>query len=365
MYQHSGFPARRAPIPLSEYATIGLFVFGLLAFLYVARPIMVPLVSAVVIGLLLGPTQGRLTRLGFPAWISSLLLVSAVIGFFIALTRLLFIPFEIWASRLPEIWSELKRQLDLWKGVILRLKDVKEEVEESAGIDESVERVVVDEPGFLADIAFSAPVAGGQLVIFVGALFFYLAGRDDIRARCLSLCVSRQARLTVARILRDMEFCVSHYLTTILLINIGLGVVTAIALWMIGFPNPILWGVLAALLNFAPYIGPLIVDVLLFGVGLLTYDSLVMAAAPMLIFFMINLVEANVVTPAIIGQTFTIQPLAVFVSLAIWVWMWGPVGALLSVPLLLIIEVILSRTVPGQTQSGRRSTGLSPAQPAR
>lgn len=328
---------------LQETAIVGLFAIAALAALYLARPVFVPIVSALVIGLLLGPAQGRLVRLGLPAWLAAVLIVSLFTGVIVGMAYALIVPFDEWARRLPEVWAELRYQLDGVKRMLLRIQDVQETVKRSTGLDGDAEKVVVEAPGFLANIAFSVPLVLAQLIVFLGTLYFYLAGRDRLRAQCLAVCVTRRARLRLARIFRDTEFAISNYLGTILLINIGLGAATCLALHLVGFPNPVLFGTLAAILNFAPYVGPMVLSVLLLGIGLISYDTLWASALPVLLFAGLNIVEANVITPSIVGRTFTIQPLAVFVSLAFWAWLWGFIGALLAVPILLIIQIVFRR----------------------
>lgn len=329
---------------LQQISMIGLFAITAVTGLYLARSVLVPIVSALVVGLLFGPAQGRLVRYGLPGWAGAVVIVALFVSAIVAMVYALIVPFEQWASRLPEVWAELRYQLDGLKRMLLRIQDVQETVKETTGLDGDAEKVVVEAPGFLANLAISVPVAIAQFIVFLGTLYFYLAGRDELRARCLGLCGSRHVRLRLARIFRDVEFAISNYLGTILLINIGLGVATFLALLAVGFPNPVLFGALAAVLNFAPYLGPMVLSILLVGVGLITYDTLWSAVLPAMLFFGLNLVEANVVTPSIVGRTFTIQPLAVFVSLAFWAWLWGFIGALLAVPMLLIFQVVLLRS---------------------
>ena len=163
-----------------ETAIVGLFAIAALAGLYLARPILVPIIAALVMGLLLGPTQGRLVRLGLPACLGAVLIVSLFMGVIAGMVYALIVPFEQWASRLPEVWAELRYQLDGVKRMLLRIQDVQETVKQSTGLDGDAEKVVVEEPGFLANIAFSAPLVLAQLIIFLGTLFFYLAGRDEL-----------------------------------------------------------------------------------------------------------------------------------------------------------------------------------------
>ncbi len=328
---------------LHQISMIGVFAILAVTGLYLARPVLVPVVAALVVGLLFGPAQERLVRAGLPGWAGAVLIVAFFVSVIVSMVYALIVPFEQWASRLPEVWAELRYQLDGLKNMLLRIQDVQDTVRESAGLDGDAEKVVVDTPGFLANLAISAPVVAAQLIVFLGTLYFYLAGREDLRARCLGLCGTRHVRLRLARIFRDVEFAISNYLGTILLINIGLGAATFLALLAVGFPNPVLFATLAAILNFAPYLGPLVLSVLLAGIGLITYDTLWSGLLPAMLFLGLNAVEANVVTPSIVGRTFTIQPLAVFVSLAFWAWLWGFIGALIAVPMLLVFQVALLR----------------------
>jgi predicted PurR-regulated permease PerM len=148
----------------------------------------------------------------------------------------------------------------------------------------------------------------------------------------------RAHRITFLRITQASQFQISHYLLLITLINIGLGIITALGMWMIGMPTPLLWGVSASLLNYIPYLGPLINMILVSFVGLITFDHISTAMLPALLILGLNIIEGQVIQPLFVGRMFTINPVFVFISVAFWGWLWGVAGMFMAVPLLMILN---------------------------
>lgn len=334
---------------LHRAAIYGIFLILLVAGLGYAQAILLPLTAALLVGLLFGPLQTRLERRGLPAALVATLIVLGIGMVILGALRMLMIPFETWSARLPEIQAALKTQLLAFREVVLAVKQATDSVQATAGLEGSGAGVgvgVVDTPGVLGDLAFGVPAAVGQLVLVFGALFFFLAARTRLRAGLLSLCMDRAARLKAARIIQDAEQAVSRYLGTIAVINLCLAVATGFALNFFEIENPWFWGALAGILNFVPYVGPAIMTLLLLGVGMLQVGAQgITIFMPALIFFSINFVEANFVTPAVLGRSMTIEPLLVIISLAFWLWIWGPVAGLIAVPVLLVIQVTIARLV--------------------
>jgi predicted PurR-regulated permease PerM len=342
-------PTGRFPAPRGTEARFQRqAVYGILLILAIgaigfAEAVLMPVTAAVLTGLLFGPVQARMERWGVASFLAAALILLGLLATVLAALRLMLLPFETWVDRLPEMWAALRLQLYSLRGLVLAVQDATEAVQETAGLEESGESVVLTGPELLGSIAASVPALGAQAVLFIGVLFFYLATRRRLRAKLLSLCLDRRARLRTARIIQDCEHVVSRYVGTIALINIGLAVTTGLALTLVGTPNAWFWGALAGLLNFVPYIGPAILTVLLLGVGLLQEGQWFQMVLPALTFFVINFIEANFVTPTILGRIMTIEPILVVISLAVWLWLWGPIGAFLAVPLLLVIQVTAQR----------------------
>src|SRR5690606_39252267 len=206
-------------------------------------------------------------------------------------------------------------------------------------------------PSVLRDgVVFLTP-AVSELLVFVGTLLFFLVGTEKLRRQLITAFETRDARITVVRIWNDVENQLAMFVATVTVINVGLGVATALMLWLIGFPNPLAFGVLSFVLNFIPYVGPAILVVLLFGVGLISMPSLAGAALAPLLFVVLATLEGHLITPSIMGRRLTLNPFLVFLALAFWTWLWGPLGAFIATPLLIVCLVALGRLFPREETS--------------
>ncbi len=196
-------------------------------------------------------------------------------------------------------------------------------------------------------VAFLTPAAGELLLFFV-TLYFFLVGQLELRNQAVAMFASRDSKLRFLKIMHDIERNLAGYLTVVTIINAAVGVIVAVGAWLVGFPNPAIFGLLAALLNYVPYIGPAVMVVALFGVGLVTFPSLSHAFIAPLGLIAVTTTEGHFVTPTIIGRRLTLNPLLVFLALAFWTWMWGPFGALLAVPLSIVGLVVFNHLVPAE-----------------
>ena len=328
----------------SQAAVIGLGLVGLVFALEAGEFLLAPVTLAVVVGLMFGPVAGRLERRGLPPALSALAVTILFIILMIGMVAALATPLAMWADRIPQLWNELRARLSDLKQPLEMIKDVRDQLKEAFG--GSGLEVQVEEGLPMGDVAVIAPTIGAQILLFLASLYFFVATRDQTRKAVLRLCVSRRLRWRVAHIFRDVETLVSRYLLSITAINIGLGIATGAAMWVIGLPQPFLWGALAGVLNFVPFVGPAILMVTLFAVGLASYDSLSTAAMPVVVALALQTVESQFVTPLVIGRTMTLNPFVVILALSFWIWMWGPVGGFIAIPALLIVYAIARNIIP-------------------
>jgi predicted PurR-regulated permease PerM len=329
----------------SQTAMIGLGVLGLIFALEAGQFLLAPVALAIIIGLMLGPVASRLERRGLVPVLSALVVVILFVLLVGALALALVTPLGYWAERLPQIWAQLQEQLVRLQQPLELLKNVRDEIRKVTG--EGTMTVSVEDGSPVVSAATMAPAIGAQVLIFLASLYFFVATREQTRIAVLRLCTSRKLRWRVAHIFRDVEALVSRYLLSISAINLGLGVAVTIALWLIGVPQPALWGALAGLLNFVIYIGPAVMAALLFGVGLASFDSLAGSLMPPLVYLALNLIEGQFVTPTVIGRAMTLNPFVVFLALAFWLWIWGPVGGFIAIPALLIAFAVARNILPG------------------
>jgi predicted PurR-regulated permease PerM len=185
--------------------------------------------------------------------------------------------------------------------------------------------------------------AVSEFVLFLGALVFYLIYRQNLRNALVFFLNDREARLTTLRALNDIDENMTTYFGTFTLVNVSLGVVAAILTWATGLPNPLLWGALACVLNYIPYIGPALVIGTLALVGLLTHASVGEAALAPLLYLGVVTLEGQFITPTLMGRRLELNPFAIFLSIAFFAWLWGPIGAFLAVPMLMTFSVIFDR----------------------
>jgi predicted PurR-regulated permease PerM len=243
-------------------------------------------------------------------------------------------------ERIPKVRTALEPVLDLYKSFDRFVERILSQVT----VAEQSNRIVrLETPNSLSGLlTTSAPHLLIQLFFALLVIFFFLAGWTSMRKQTIVSRGSFEGALTTARVIQQVVDATSIYIGTITLINVTLGALTAAMLWQLGMDSPIMWGGIVAVLNFIPYLGPIGSAMLLFFGGLMTFPDVWAALLPPAIFVGLHMVEANFVTPMIVGKRLTINPLAILVSLSFWSWVWGTTGALLAVPLLIIMKTIFS-----------------------
>lgn len=312
--------------------------------LHYGRFLLAPAALAIVIGLMLGPLAARIERGGLPPVLSALFVTLAFVLLVGTLAILIAVPLTSWSRRLPQVWSELQFQLSSLREPLDTVRNMRDQIRAATG--ESGVTVTVEEGSAVEEVASLAPALIAQVLIFLAGLYFFVATRHETRLSILRLCVNRRLRWRVAHIFRDVEEAISRYLLSIALINTGLGLAVGTALFLVGVPSAALWGALAGLLNFIMYIGPAVMAVILFGVGLATFDTLSASFMPPLVYLSLNLIEAQFVTPLVIGRRMTLNPFVVFLAITFWLWLWGPIGGFVAIPALLAAGTIIANLVP-------------------
>jgi predicted PurR-regulated permease PerM len=348
----------RDPAPLQDAATfwravaqgatvlMAILAFGV--FLYFAGKLVVPVLAAFVVGMTFGPAIGYATKKSIPAWvvaIAILLLLIAVLN--IAIVTLAQ-PITDLLGRAPELGVAIKEKLQLLDRPLAALYELQSALGVGAGrgVEVSHSRVL---EGMVTIITPAAVQFAMQLVLFFGTLFFYIIGRAQFRQYAVSWFTEREARLRALKILNDIEDNMGGYLIVVTAINLSLGVVTFVMAYLLGLPAPLLWGALAFGLNYIPYVGPAIMYVLLFVIGLMTYPTILGALLPPGIFMAITLIEGQFLSPAIVGRrVLSIHPLSIFLGIAFWAWIWGPMGAFLATPMLIAARVVHDHVYPQQ-----------------
>jgi predicted PurR-regulated permease PerM len=329
----------------AQVAVIGLFGMAAITALYLSRSLVMPLAAAFIIGITLSPVVKRLTAYRVPPPVSALALVILVVALAGALVSLFAAPVTEWINRAPEIGAAVKAKLRILDVPLAALRDLKTAVTGLSGGAPTV-AVEKDATDILGQVLLVLTPAVSQFLIFFGTLLFFLVSYDYLRQKLIIWFRTRDSRLAMLRIWNDVETSLITYVGMVTLINLGVGTFTAVMLYLVGFPNPLTFGLLAFLLNYVPYIGPGIVVAILTGVGLVASPSLGQALLAPALFVAFATIEGHLVTPSIVGRHLALGALPVFLALAFWTWLWGPIGAFLAVPLLIVSFVVLSHLVP-------------------
>jgi len=323
-------------------AIIGIFLLLFVVFLYFGRAILLPVLAAAVLALTLAPLIKAAKRFGIPTWVTAIVILLFGFGALSLAATALARPLSEWIARAPEIGTSIRDKLAVLDEPMAALRQLETSLfGDSAGLNVSASTVV------LPVVAFVTPAAG-ELVLFFTTLFFFLVGEIELRNQFVTLFGHRDSKLRFLKIMRDIERNLASYLAVVTVVNIGVAIVVSLGAWLIGFPNPWIFGFLAGLFNYVPYIGPAIMVVVLFGVGLVTFPSLAHSFIAPLGLIALTTLEGHVITPSIVGRRLTLNPLLVFLALAFWTWMWGPMGALLAMPLSIIGLVVVNHLFPSE-----------------
>lgn len=340
--QRSGNP------PVVNVAIVGTFVILLCGALFYARSFFLPLVLAILITMTFAPLVRWLAHRSIPSPVSAVMLI-VILGLGIA-TASTFLsgPISQMISEVPELVSKVHDRFDFLREPFARLTEASRQIQaltsgsgsETATQPGEPQRVVVQqESSLLGWVAGTAADFGTTFGATLILALFLLASGTTLRAKLIRVAPELSGKKRALRVLRDIENEVSRYLLTITAINAGLGFCIGVSMALIGMPNPLVWGIAGGLLNFIPYLGSLVGNVLATSVAIVTFPSLAEAALVPIVYLALQIVEGNFVTPFIVGRRLELNIVAILIFLSLTTWMWGIVGAIIGVPLLVVIKV--------------------------
>ena len=345
-----GAAQARKPLSVRSPALTGLFTLAVFYTMYLAASLLIPIVLAVLFNLLLAPMVRVLrSYLRVPEWVGAALVLCGLAAGLLAAFYGLSAPATRWIDQLPLAVWEIENKLGTLQEPIEEVRQAARQVEEAAkgataaparpsGEPQPVQ-VVVQSPSLTQTVLSGTAAVTAGLVVAVVLLYFLLASGDTLLRQAVTIAPRLRDKKRVVEIVREMEDDVSYYLLTISLINAGLGAAVGAAMFLLGMPNAILWGVMAAVLNFIPYLGALIGIGTVGLVALLTFDAPAWILLPPLVYFALTTFEAYFITPSLLARRLTLNPVAVFLALILFTWMWGAAGALLAVPILATFKI--------------------------
>ncbi len=303
-----------------------------------AAEIIAPTVVAALFALTLAPLVRMVERVGLPPMPAAGLVVGACGIGFSGAAYLLTPSLADWRARSPSVFRTVETKLRQIE------RDIVAKVDGATaggpltdkGDGKAAEKVIETGQGMATDVILATPGAIAAILYSIFLCFLLLAERERVRRAALSLVRNPSTRLRISKALRDMRVSVGQYLFVIFLINLALGFAAALLFWWAGLPNPALWGAVAALLNFVPFLGPLALNLIVLAIGIVTFPTVAEAVYLVLALAMLNIVEGQLVTPTLVGRRVEVGALAVFLAVAFGAWLWGVAGALVATPLLIV-----------------------------
>lgn len=328
------------PRPM-RFCLVTLTIIATFSVLYVAQAVFLPITMSAFLWLLFRPMVRWLARRRIPEGISAAVIIVGLIGFLCFGFATLYQPATHWISAAPDNFQKVRAKLRSVAQPIQEFQKATEQVEKMApadGVEQPIP-VEVKQPRISTFVVGTTSSFMAGAVLTFSLAYFLLAAGDSLLTRVVQILPTLRDKKKTVELVYTLEQATSTYLVTVSLINVGLGVAEAGAMWLVGLPNPLLWGVLAAILNFIPYVGGLINVLIIFFVAILTFDSVGEALVPPLAFIAINAIEGNFVTPLLLGRSFQLNPIVVFLSLTLWSFVWGIGGMLLAIPLLAVFKI--------------------------
>ncbi|HJV62283.1 MAG TPA: AI-2E family transporter [Albitalea sp.] len=340
----AGAPPARAPS--SSWALRALLAVAIVLLLQLGKPLFLPIAIAVAFTFVLSAPVRRLRRIGIPEAIGAGLVVAAVLGALAMIVSTVASPAADWWDRAPATVRQLVDSADRLRSSVLGGTPAPRRTRQAAAVQPSpiADRIASEGVSFTRVVLgqmFSFALEAAATVIL---LYFLLASEHWLLSRTVEAVPRRRTRALVVGGVRQAQREIGLYLGTMTLINIGLGLLTATAMALIGLPNPVLWGAVAALLNYVPYLGPALMTGLLLLAGSMTFGTDAQLFAPPAAFVAFHAIESNLVTPWVVGRRLRLAPLSVFLSVMLLGWLWGIAGAFVAVPVLLGVRTVFKRS---------------------
>ena len=332
---------------VAHVSTVGLFALAFLGTLYLMRDVLVPIILAWVVANILLPIVTWMETQKVPRIAAVIAVTLLLIVVLLSIIALFSLPMTYWLGRATELGTLVKQKMATLSEPLTFLRELMGSIGQvTSGGNGGPSFRVEGDSNIVGGIYSIVTPAVSQAILFLGALVFYLIYQKKIKARSVLILPSREARLTALRILSDIEKNTTVYFGTFTIVNICLGIVTTGLAWAVGLPNPMLWGLLAAIVNYVPYVGVALMVVVLFAVGLFTFPTISAALIAPLAYIGITTIEGHFLTPALMGRKMTLNPFAVFLAIGFWTWMWGPIGAFVAVPMLMTTTVTFRHLFP-------------------
>ncbi len=333
------------PRPRASLAAMVLACLAVGATLWAAQGLILPVLLAVFFALVGNPIIRTLQRVWVPRFVGALLVLVGGLAFTFWLGSQLVDPASEWVRQAPRELRELAPKVREMTKPMQAANQAAQNIAAAAGGETGKQvQVVKTEVNDPYKMLTSAPRLVASVLAVILLTFFFMVYGDSLQRNAVSLLPTRQKKRLTTEILQSIEHEISRYVLTITVINAGVGLLFAAALYFLKVPlqEALLWGTMAAILNFAPYVGPLIGILVMLLMGVVAFDDW-HALVPAGIYLALHTIEGQILTPIVLGKRMRLSPLILILVLMVFGWLWGIIGLLLAVPLLVCVKLVLER----------------------
>jgi predicted PurR-regulated permease PerM len=332
--------ALRHEVEIRSLAITGLFVLALFYTLYFGRAFFLPIVLAFLLDFLLSPLIRTLKRARIPESLGAALVVLGLLGVTGGAVYGLSGPAKEWATKLPASMRDAENRLQKLRRPVEQVSKTAEQVEEATKMNDSkATEVVVKGPSLGERLFGTTQTILTTLLEMIILLYFLLAAGDLFLQKLIKVLPQLRDKKKAVAIARETESSISTYLVTVTLLNVGLGFGVAAVMYLLDMPNPLLWGAMAAFAEFVPYLGAATMVALLSLAGLVTFEQVGHALLVPGGYLAVNLLQSQFISPLVLGRRLTLNPVAIFIGLVFWWWIWGVPGAFIAVPLIAMFKI--------------------------
>ena len=336
----------QTPFDVRSVALTGLFILAIFYTVYFLRAVLLPVVLAWLLSYLLRPIVRALSRIKMPPLLGSALILLALLSIVTLGVSALAAPATDWLAKAPSGLQELQHKLMPMKRSIAQVANAGAAIEKLATPDSSSKVVEVQRHPITEALYVRTPEFISSTILLVILLFFLLAYDGVFIGKLIKLLPNFSDKKRAVSIAQDIESQVSRYLFTVTIINCCLGIAVGTTVGLLGLPNPVMWGVMVAILNFVPYLGPLTGIICMIIGAILSFDSLGYALIFPAVYLGFGTLEGNFITPWVMGRSLTLNPVLILLSLVFWGWMWGIAGVILAVPILAAFKIFCAHIKP-------------------
>lgn len=321
---------------------IVVIIFAIVCVAVFAKTLVLPIILALFLAMGVSPLSSKLKKCGIPTSLSALMALSLLICVIAIIVSLTIEPLEKWITKLPEATRIISENI---RAFSVSIDDATSLSASTNNTESSVSSSLMNvaTTGAFSMVASSTPIIIAHIFVTLVLSYFFLIYGEEILRKTITLRDTFSEKRITIEIARSIQTDISCYLLVISIINLALGFSVFVVFSIVGIKDPVLWGVLAMTLNFAPYLGPMIMSVVLLCLGIVEYDNLWLAVMPFTLYIILNMLEASAVTPIVLGKRLRLNPLVVLIWMFTWGWIWGAAGFLIGVPLLVCFKIIAQR----------------------